>query len=136
MLKKTTTLLLLPIILSGCATIFTGTSQNINIQAVSSKDNETLKGVRCTIRDGEGTIYAVPSNPGSISIRKGKGSLTPKCRKTGYKQITYGVGENFNAITFVNVLFWPGFIVDAVTGSMNKYPSHIAVLMEPIKGKQ
>lgn len=119
-------------LVTGCATIFSGTSQNVNIQAVSSESNETLAGVICTIRDGSGMIYAIPSNPGSVSIKKGQGALMPECRKKGYKQISYGVGDSFNAITFVNVLFWPGFIVDAATGSMNKYPSHVTVMMEPV----
>ncbi|AIL65251.1 hypothetical protein NOVO_04345 [Rickettsiales bacterium Ac37b] len=30
----------------------------------------------------------------------------------------------------VNVLFWPGFIVDAATGAVHKAPSHITVFME------
>jgi hypothetical protein len=116
--------------LSGCATIFTGTSQSVNIRAVDSANNQPLKGVTCSITDGKGIVYAVPANPGSVQITKGHGALSPNCQKVGYIQKNFGVGEDFNAVTIVNILFWPGFIVDAMTGSMHKYPSHITVFME------
>lgn len=122
-------------LLSGCATVLTGTSQNITLQAINAKTNEPLEDVVCTIRDSNGMIYAVPSNPGTVNINKGRGGLIPQCKKDGYKQLSYGVGDSFNAITIVNVLFWPGFLVDAATGSLNKYPSHISVMMEPKKQK-
>lgn len=118
-------------LLTGCATVISGTSQNVNLQAISSENNEELEGVTCTIRDSNGMVYSMPSNPGSINIKKGQGALMPQCKKDGYKQISYGIGDSFDAITLVNVVFWPGFIVDAVTGSMNKYPSHITIVMKP-----
>ena len=75
-------------------------------------------------------LYTVPSNPGSVLVTKGAGALTPNCVKAGYVQKSFGVGDSFNAVTIVNILFWPGFIVDAMNGSMHKYPSHIAVIMD------
>jgi len=125
---------LLPLLflINACATIFTGTSQNISIEAVDSKTNKVLSSAVCSVRDGSGALYTVQSNPGSITIKKGQGVLTPTCNSDGYKQLSYAVGDSFNAVTFVNVLFWPGFIVDGLSGSMNKYPSHIVVAMESI----
>ena len=60
--------------LNACATVLSGTSQDITLQAIDSEKNEHLAGVKCTIRDGGGMIYAVPSNPGTVSVRKGKRS--------------------------------------------------------------
>lgn len=118
------------ILLNGCATIFSGTTQNINLIAVDAENNQPLENTVCSIVDGQGVTYPLISNPGSVLVNKGKGSLMPQCRKTGYSQRNHGVGENFNAITIANVLFWPGFIVDVVSGSMQKYPSYITVFME------
>ncbi|XVN44021.1 MAG: hypothetical protein RCG16_08350 [Rickettsia hoogstraalii] len=53
-------------------------------------------------------------------------------QKEGYKQLNIAVGDNFNSVTLINVLFWPGFIVDALSGSYKKYPSHYLVAMENI----
>jgi hypothetical protein len=129
MIKKL--LILLPALaLVGCATIFTGTTQNINIQAIDTKTNQPVSDVSCTLTDGKGVVYAIPSNPGSVLVSKGSGAITPNCRKEGYVQKTFGAGDSFNAVTMINILFWPGFIVDAMSGSMHKYPSHITVVME------
>ncbi len=131
MLKKL--LKLLPVLaLVGCATIFTGTTQTINLQAIDAQTSQPLSGVSCTIADGKGMIYSIPSNPGSVLVTKGAGGITPNCRKDGYVQKSFGVGDSFNAVTMINILFWPGFIVDAMTGSMHKYPSHITVVMEKV----
>ena len=121
------------LLLTGCATVISGTSQIITLKAVNQANNELLEGVSCTITDGGGGLYLVQSNPGQVSINKGRAPLTPNCKKDGYKQLTYSVGDSFNALTVINVLFWPGFIVDAVTGSYKTYPSYIAVMMEATK---
>ncbi|MCH2037017.1 MAG: hypothetical protein MK137_00290 [Rickettsiales bacterium] len=132
-MKKIFITFLICISITSCATVLSGTSQSITLQAVDAKTNEQLEDVVCTIRDGEGLTYPIPANPGTVQVRKGRGSLTPICKKDGYKQTSFGVGDSFNAISIVNVIFWPGFIVDAVTGSIHKYPSHISVMMEKEK---
>ena len=71
------------VILSGCATVFSGTSQNITLQAINADNNELLEGVTCTIRDGNGMLYILHSNPGSVEVKKGQGALTPVCKKKG-----------------------------------------------------
>lgn len=116
----------LALLLTSCATVFSGTTQTINVKAVYEGTSEIAKNAKCIVTDGQGVQYHV-SNPGSVSVAKGTGSLQVQCSEPGYKQGRVGYGQNFNAISFVNVLFWPGFIVDAVTGSMHKYPSHAVV---------
>ena len=117
-------------VLSGCATIISGTTQTINVQAIDSKTNQIIPGATCSITDDKGRIYVISSNPGSVIVTKGQGSLNLKCEKAGYRQTQVGVGENFNAWTVANVLFWPGALVDAATGAIQKYPSHLTAIME------
>ncbi len=131
-MKKTVTIALLASLsLVGCATVFSGTTQQLHIQAVSSADQKILTDAKCTLTDTNGVPYIASSLPGVVTVQKGQGPLKVECTKSGYHQKTMGVGENFNKITLVNVLFWPGFIVDAVAGTLQKYPSHISVVMEP-----
>ncbi len=115
--------------LSGCATIMSGSTQAINVQAIDSQTHQVIPGATCTLFDGEGRAYPVTGNPGAIVATRGKGSLQVKCRARGYHQSQTGVGQSFNAWIIANVLFWPGIIVDACTGATQKYPSHITVLM-------
>lgn len=130
---------LLPVLmlsLAGCATVFTGTTQRIDVQAVDNTSHQPISGARCTVIDGQGAELIVGSNPGSVVVTKGKGALNVRCIRRGYTQKQVGVGQSFNAWTIVNVLFWPGVLVDAATGAIQKYPSHITVLMEPARGKR
>ncbi len=121
--------------LAGCATVFTGTTQSVHIQAVESMSHNVIPGARCTVIDGQGAEISVDGNPGSVILTKGKGALNVRCVKPGYVQKQVGVGQSFNAWTIVNVLFWPGILVDAATGAIQKYPSHITVLMGPAHRK-
>lgn len=129
-IKKSLMCSLMSISLACCATVFSGTSQSINVQVLDVNTNELIPDAKCSINDGKGIQYPLHSNPGSITVTKGNGPLNPMCRKAGYSQTTFGMGDSFNAITLVNVLFWPGFIVDAVTGSIKEYPSHMTIFME------
>jgi len=117
-------------LVAGCATVMSGTTQTINVQAIDEKTNETIPGAKCTVTDGKGRVYPVTSNPGSVVVTKGQGALDTRCLVKGYHQKQVGVGQDFNAWTVANVLFWPGLIVDAATGAVQKYPSHITVIME------
>ena len=111
-------------------TLYYNTSRYLFQLAIEANNNRLLKDTSCTLTDGKGVIYAIYGNPGSVLVPKGAGVITPNCTKKGYVQKTFGAGESFNAVTMVNILFWPGFIVDAMSGSMHKYPSHITVVME------
>lgn len=118
--------------MAGCATILSGSTQTIAVQALNANTQERLSDVRCTITDGQGNVYTLSDVPGTVMVTKGKGALNFDCRKKGYRQTNVGAGESFNAWTVANVLFWPGFLVDAATGALQKYPSHFTVLMSPI----
>lgn len=118
------------LILSGCATIFSGTSQTINVKVIDASNQQLLSNVSCTVSDGNGITHSIITNPAAISVSKGNGAIRIDCKKAGYKQLNMAVGDSFNALTVVNVLFWPGFIVDAVSGAYKKYPSHYQINME------
>jgi hypothetical protein len=126
-------LALFPLFLTGCATIISGTTQPIHLQAIDSRTHEIIPGAMCTLNDKQGNLYVFHSNPGTVIVSKGQGALIAHCRKIGYRQKEVGVGQSFNAWTIANViLFWPGVFVDALSGAMQSYPSHITVLMQPI----
>ncbi|MDF2965728.1 MAG: putative lipoprotein [Rickettsiaceae bacterium] len=118
------------VLAQGCGTVFSGTSQTINIKAVDAKDNSLLESCKCSVMDGSGGTYIVPANPGSVIVSRANGPVQVTCKKDGYRQLNTAVGDSFNATTLVNVLFWPGFIVDAMSGAYKKFPSHYVVAME------
>lgn len=120
------------LVLQGCATVFSGTTQSINIQVVDSATNTLLTGCQCMVIDGSGGRQLLTTNPAVLTVSKAQGGVQVTCEKAGYRQLNTGVGDSFNAVSIVNVLFWPGFIVDAATGAYKKLPSHYVVSMQKI----
>jgi len=130
MRKISTLLLTASLFLSGCATIMNGGStQKINVQAVDDATHQLIPGAVCTVIDGQNNSYPVMGNPGVVTLTRGKGALTVSCKKEGYRQSKIAAGDSFNAWTLGNIIFWPGIVVDAVSGAALKYPSHLSVIM-------
>lgn len=116
---------------ASCATVMSGKTQPIHVQAVNSETNHVIPDAKCTITDGSGHIFSIAANSHTVVLNRSNGALSVRCVRSGYKQSQVGVGQSFNAWSAVNVLFWPGLLVDAATGAIQKYPSYITVLMDP-----
>ena len=122
--------------LSGCATIFSGTTQTMNVKVVDTATNDTLPGASCVAKEANGGTTALDMNSGSLTVTRGQGALNINCTKQGYRQLNTMVGESFNGVSLINILFWPGFLVDVGTGAIKKYPSHYVVNMEKISAEK
>lgn len=130
MRKLFSALFLTVTLLSGCATIMNGGStQKINVQAVDETTHQLIPDAVCTVRDGQGTSYPVMGNPGIVTVTRGKGALTVSCTSKTHRQSKIAAGDSFNAWTLGNIIFWPGIVVDAVSGAALKYPTHLSVIM-------
>ncbi len=131
-LIKLSWFLVLSLLLSSCATVFSGTTQDVNIKVMDSVEHEPLSGTTCKIIDANGAEYYLASNPGVVKVTRGNGNLSILCKKEGYEQLNISVGDSFNAISVANIIFWPGFIVDGLSGAYKKYPSHYMVMMKKV----
>ena len=131
---KKSILILLLLSLSGCATMFSDKTQQINLKVVDH-ENELIENPSCVITDPHGESTASTDNPAIVNISRGNGDLRINCRKAGFTQDSTAAGSNFNSTSLVNLLFWPGFVVDAATGAYKKYPSHFIVTMKKEKTK-
>lgn len=127
---KITAIGLCAVMLQSCGTVFSGTSQTINVKVVDQKTQETVDNAQCIVTGSNGMAQPLNTNPGTVVVSRDSAPLVINCNKKGYRQVNTAVGDSFNAVTLVNVLFWPGFIVDAVTGAYKKLPSHYVVYME------
>jgi hypothetical protein len=116
-------------LLTGCATLISGSSQQVNVQAIDADTHNQISGAKCVITDSKGVAYAVDGNPGSVTLPRVYGDITIDCRAPNYWQKSVGGGSSFNAWTLLDVIFWPSAIVDVSTGAAKNYPSHITVLM-------
>jgi hypothetical protein len=110
--------------------MFSDKTQRINIKTVD-QDDKLMTSVSCVVTDPRGEAQAITNNPGTVLITtRGHGDLRINCRKDGFTQTSTEGGSSFNSVALVNLLFWPGFLVDAATGSFKSYPSHFVVNMK------
>ena len=100
--------IVLAFVFSGCATVFKGTSEIIHVQS----------------NPAGATVYVNGLNMGTTAspqtLKKGFDSQTITLKKEGYVEQNLVVQRSFDPICFLNILFWPGFIVDAASGAMMK----------------
>jgi hypothetical protein len=112
--------------LSGCASMFTGTSSIVNVTS-------TPTGADCDI-GGRGV-----HTPGNVSLSKSGDDLIANCQKEGYLSGTTRVESSFNPVTLLDTLLGiPGalaYIIDFSTGAAFEYPEqvYINLLKEPPK---
>ncbi len=134
MKKYTMLLALIPLAFTGCATIISGANQSVNVKAVNRVTGQIVPGAMCTVK-GNNMTYPVSENPGIISVSRKSGVLDVVCTKEGYHNSTQAITSSINGWTALNLLGFPivGFVVDAVTGSLHKYPASVSVPMQPKK---
>lgn len=118
-------------LLTGCATIMSGGTQNVGVKAVDATTNRPVPNVVCQAHDSKGMSYTVNGNPGTTLVTRGQGVLRIDCHGQGYAPSEVSLRDGFNAWTLGNIIFWPGIIVDAVSGAAEKYPSDVTVMMTP-----
>lgn len=126
-MKKLVLLFCVVLSLAGCATILSGSTQSIDVHAINSETHNSLSTANCVIKDSAGNSYYTNTNPGTVLVTKNKGIIYASCKSPGYTQNHTYISESFNPVTLLNILFWPGFIVDAMTGSIQKYPSYVVM---------
>jgi len=94
----------------SCCSIFTGDPQTITVDS---------KPKRAKVRIGpyEGIT------PYQVSIPRGKDYVIRA--SYGGKNRTQALNKQIQPVYWVNILFWPGLIIDLATGSMFEYdPTH------------
>jgi hypothetical protein len=97
------------IFISGCATIFTGSSDPITFKSVPEGAKVVVNGA------------SIGRTPVTVPIKR---SLTPpqvQIKLDGYDTQYIMLQNSFNGVAILDVFFLPGFIVDAATGTIMKY---------------
>ena len=102
---------ILPIILalSGCGTIFSGSTQDMSFDS-------NVKGVEIYI----GGIK-VCKTPCVYPLDKSSGSTIITAKKKGYEEQQQILKTKFNNFAILNLSGWPSWIVDVATGGMWQY---------------
>jgi hypothetical protein len=112
--------------LSGCASIISGTSQEIKVVTNPPGANCEL------IREGA-VIARVDQTPGGTTIKKTKHDITLKCHKEGYQEATYLNHSGAEGATFGNMVLGGGigWAVDSASGADNHYDGIVNISLVP-----
>jgi len=94
---------------AGCATIFTGTEDEIYI-------NSNPEGARIFVDGIERGV-----TPDYLYIKRTIGDREITLELDGYEPRTFSLQKEFNPVSLLNLFVLPGFIVDAATGSIMKF---------------
>lgn len=116
--------------LSGCATVFEGTSQEISVVT-------NPPGASCAISRQGMEVGSIASTPATVNIRKSKYDITISCSKPGYQVGQYlnhsGVTATIAANVAADLLLTGGLssIIDSADGADNKYDSVVNLTLIP-----
>lgn len=94
--------------LTSCATLFGNKNRTVNVNSVPP-------GAKVFLNN---TGYG--KTPASVVIGNPLQSHVISVKKAGYEPVSRNVETQFQMIGLLNILFWPGFIIDAITGDMMK----------------
>lgn len=112
-MKKLAVLLLL----TSCATISKGTTQQVYI-------NSDPMDAKCTL-ERQGQYLGTTTAPGIINVEKSKYDMICRCKKTGYNDASAIIKSDVEDMTYGNLIVGGliGWGIDSATGSDNYYRS-------------
>ncbi len=112
--------------LFACATLVSGSSQNVTITTDPA-------GASCIFRRNDQVIGVINPTPGTLNVEKSRGDIAVACTKDGYLDSKGVVGSKFQAMTFGNILFGGlvGVVVDAPSGATSQYEPQITIRLIP-----
>ena len=112
-----------PALLGGCASMFSGTTQNISVETVMA--GKAAPGAGCTVSNSKDSVTL--TSPGTASVSKAYGDLTVKCEKDGIYSIK-PLSSRFNALALLGIpLYVFPIFIDMVAGGAWQYPSNVQV---------
>lgn len=105
-------------LLAGCATILNDDTQPVTF-------NSDPEGALVKV---DGVAYG--RTPVTVPVPRKGWDKQVEISKDGYKSEVFTLKNNLSGSTFLNVLWWPGAIVDGISGRGGKYQSNITIVLE------
>ena len=114
-------------VLSGCASIVSGTSQVVSVETLQKTG--VVAGASCKLENDKGVYYV--TTPGTVTVHRAYGDMNVKCEKAGVPDGIGIVKSATKGMMAGNILFG-GFIgagVDAASGAAYDYPTLFRIMM-------
>lgn len=127
MLSRLTSIALLGILSTGCASITTGTSQSIKLETYTAQGTE-IAGAVCNMHNDHGAFQV--TTPGTVLVHKSGSDMSVSCAAPNQPIAKGVVTSRANAALAGNILFGGGIgaMIDHSTGSAYNYPSWVRLV--------
>ena len=111
---------------AGCATIVSGTTQEIALTTPGAE------GAQCSLTSPDGSYSVV--TPGAVTVGRSKHDIKVRCVKPGFSDGTAVIVSTAEGWTAGNIVVGGpvGLITDSATGAQNEYPKKLKVAMRKI----
>jgi hypothetical protein len=115
------------VVLSGCATLSHGTTEEISIATEPP-------GASCTLTLQGVFVAKVDPTPGIALVHRDKHDLLATCTKPGYEPGQLFLNSEISDMTFGNRLFGGaiGSFIDRSNGARYTYPDAVSLVLTPI----
>ncbi|MGB4498907.1 MAG: hypothetical protein WBI40_09415 [Methylococcaceae bacterium] len=133
MFKKLSILAASVMMLTGCASMFQGSTQNFQ---VSTANDQNPENTRCSIVNEEGAWQTVPNS--MVSIHRDGNNMQIQCNNTTQSG-SNSADPNFSGGYFVLDLVGAGLIgltIDGINNALYEYPSFVTVSMRDDPSKK
>jgi len=109
-MRSTVLLASVLLLLSGCATLFSGTDDDITFDSEPQGADVLIDGI------------VVGTTPTTVVVdRPGLEETDVTVQLEGYDPLRFELDTEFNNTAILNIFFWPGFVIDVLTGALFKY---------------
>lgn len=114
-------------LLTGCASIVSGTSQIVSVETLHQTGQ--VAGATCKLENDKGVYYV--TTPGTVTVRRAYGDMNVKCEKPGIEPGLATIKSSTKAMFAGNIIFGGviGAGVDAASGAAYDYPTLFQVMM-------
>ena len=98
---------------TGCASIFAGGSPGLQVDV----DNQKVPGLTVTVTGiSNGDRFVSHDSVYRVQIQRNS-DYEVDVTAPGFESEHIDIGRTVNPVTFVNILFWPGFLIDLADGA-------------------
>ena len=114
------------VVLSGCATLSHGTTQQISIATEPP-------GASCTLTRQGLSVARIDPTPGIALVERGESDLLATCSKPGYETGHHSLPSDVSVMTLGNALFGGviGSFIDRSNGARYVYPDAVSLVLTP-----
>lgn len=112
------------VLLSGCASIIDGRSEEIMV-------NTSPEGASCNMTRNSESLGTISPTPGSLYVEKTKYNILINCTKSGYEPASYINKSGSDDATWGNIVLggFVGWGIDSASGADNHYDTPVNITL-------